>query len=91
MTVHHLPTERLSTAEQLKTTATLRSELQDNIAELQQVIKSASETIKRARLTIVQLSLHEDHNYALDVQPGPLAGEVDCIARESGLLPSGSP
>lgn len=67
MTVHHLPTEQLSTAEQLKTTANLRRELQDDIAELQQVIRSATETIKRARLTIVQLSLHEDRNYALDV------------------------
>lgn len=67
MTVHHLPTEQLPTAEQLKTTATLRRELQDDIAELQQVIKSASETIKRARLAIVQLSLHEDRAYLLDV------------------------
>lgn len=67
MTVHHLPTEQLPTPEQLKTTATLRRELQDDIAELQQVIKSASETIKRARLAIVQLSLHEDRAYALDV------------------------
>lgn len=67
MTVHHLPTEQLSTAEQLRTTATLRRELQHDIAELQLVIKSASETIKRARLAIVQLSLHEDRNYGLDV------------------------
>ncbi|MFM9850320.1 MAG: hypothetical protein ACKVP3_24570 [Hyphomicrobiaceae bacterium] len=67
MTVHHLPTEQLSTVEQLKTTAILRRELQHDIAELQLVIKSASETIKRARLTIVQLSLHEDRNYGLDV------------------------
>lgn len=66
MAVHHLPTEQLSTAEQLKTTAALRRELQDDIAELQVVIKSASETIKRARLAIVQLSLHEDRNYRLD-------------------------
>lgn len=66
MTVHHLPTEQLSTAEQLKTTAALRRELQDDIAGLQVVIKSASETIKRARLAIVQLSLHEDRNYRLD-------------------------
>lgn len=66
MTVHHLPTEQLSTAEQLKTTAALRRELQDDIAELQVVIKSASETIKRARLAIVQLSLHEDRTYRLD-------------------------
>lgn len=66
MTVHHLPTEQPSTAEQLKTTAALRRELQDDIAELQVVIKSASETIKRARLAIVQLSLHEDRNYRLD-------------------------
>ena len=67
MTVHHLPTEQLTTAEQLKTTAMLRRELQDDIAHLQDVIKSASETIKRARLAIVQLSLHEDLKYSLDV------------------------
>jgi len=67
MTVHHLSIEQISTAEQLKTTANLRRELQHDIAELQLVIKSASETIKRARLTIVQLSLHEDRNYGLDV------------------------
>jgi hypothetical protein len=67
MTVHHLPTEQLTTAEQLKTTAMLRRELQDDIAQLQDVIKSASETIKRARLAIVQLSLHEDLKYSLDV------------------------
>jgi hypothetical protein len=67
MTVHHLPTEQLSTAEQLKTTATLRRELQGDIAELQQVIKSASETIRRARLAIVQLSLHEDRNYPIEM------------------------
>jgi hypothetical protein len=67
MTVHHLPTEQLSTAEQLKTTATLRRELQGDIAELQQVVKSASETIKRARLAIVQLSLHEDRNYPIEM------------------------
>jgi hypothetical protein len=67
MTVHHLSIEQPSTAEQLKTTANLRRELQHDIAELQLVIKSASETIKRARLTIVQLSLHEDRNYGLDV------------------------
>jgi hypothetical protein len=66
MTVHHLPMEQLSTAEQLTTTASLRRELQDDIAELQSVIKSANETIKRARLTIVQLSLHEDRAYAVD-------------------------
>jgi hypothetical protein len=67
MTVHHLPTEQLTTAEQLKTTAMLRRELQDDIAHLQDVIKSASETIKRARLAIVQLSLHEDLKYSIDV------------------------
>jgi hypothetical protein len=67
MTVHHLSIEQISTAEQLKTTANLRRELQHDIAELQLVIKSASETIKRARLTIVQLSLQEDRNYGLDV------------------------
>jgi hypothetical protein len=67
MTVHHLPTEQLSTTEQLKTTATLRRELQDDSAELQLVIKSATETIRRARLTIVQLSLHEDRKYGVDV------------------------
>jgi hypothetical protein len=67
MTVHHLPTEQLTTAEQLKTTAMLRRELQDDIAQLQDVIKSASETIKRARLAIVQLSLHEDLKYSIDV------------------------
>ena len=66
MTVHHLPTEQLTTAEQLKTTAMLRRELQDDIAQLQDVIKSASETIKRARLAIVQLSLHEDLKYSID-------------------------
>jgi hypothetical protein len=65
--VHHLPTEQLTTAEQLKTTAMLRRELQDDIAQLQDVIKSASETIKRARLAIVQLSLHEDLKYSIDV------------------------
>jgi len=67
MTVHHLPTEQLTTAEQLKTTAMLRRELQDDIAQLQDVIKSASETIMRARLAIVQLSLHEDLKYSIDV------------------------
>ena len=67
MAVHHLPTEQLTTAEQLKTTAMLRRELQDDIAQLQDVIKSASETIKRARLAIVQLSLHEDLKYSIDV------------------------
>ena len=67
MTVHHLPTEQLTTAEQLKTTAMLRRELQDDIAHLQDVIKSAGETIKRARLAIVQLSLHEDLKYSIDV------------------------
>ena len=67
MTVHHLPTEQLTTAEQLKTTAMLRRELQDDIAQLQDVIKSASETIRRARLAIVQLSLHEDLKYSVDV------------------------
>jgi hypothetical protein len=45
----------------------LRRELQDDIAQLQDVIKSASETIKRARLAIVQLSLHEDLKYSIDV------------------------
>lgn len=66
MTVHQLPSEQLSTAEQLKTTASLRREIHDDIAKLQAVIRSANETIKRARLTIVQLSLHEDRNYALE-------------------------
>lgn len=88
MTVHHLPTEQLSTAEQLKTTATLRRELQDDIAELQLVIKSASETVKRARLAIVQLSLHEDRNYALEMSNtlagGPPEGRMGPNAAKAG-------
>lgn len=64
MAVHELPSEKLSTTEQLKTTGTLRREIHDDIAKLQAVIKTANETIRRARLAIVQLSLHEDRAYA---------------------------
>jgi hypothetical protein len=68
MAVHQLPSEHLTTNEQLKTTASLRMEIQDDITRLQAVIKSANETIKRARLTIVQLSLHEDRAYAQEAE-----------------------
>lgn len=72
MAVHQLPSERLTTNEQLKTTASLRMEIQDDISRLQAVIKSANETIKRARLTIVQLSLHEDRAYAMEAEAAAL-------------------
>jgi hypothetical protein len=68
MSVHQLPSEQLTTTEQLKTTAGLRREIHDDIAKLQAVIKSANATIKRARLTIVQLSLHEDRNYSAEAE-----------------------
>jgi len=69
-------TVQLSVDDALKTTANLRGELQAEIARLQAIIRSADQTIQRARHAIVQLSLQEDRRYALEMdladEPLPL-------------------
>jgi hypothetical protein len=90
MAVRQLPSDQLSTAEQLKTTANLRQEIHDDIAKLQAAIKVANDTITRARLTIVQLSLHEDSCYASDAEiagPGAPAADADDSLRALSKVP----
>lgn len=79
MTVHQPLPESLPD-DHLETTAGLRGALQDDIARLQAIIRSADQTIQRARLAIVQLSLQEDRKYAVAADLAEVQGQSSSVS-----------